>query len=266
MIRIMKKFLSITLFIFCAQVSPAQRSNTPTPWPYLREADVMYSRRIERVIDTREKINLCMKWPRNPLYQIIYDAATQANGLIAYRSDSLTSFYTPEDILKLGNVDITIQYYPDPNDPYYAVDSNIHIQFNPENIKKYLLVEDWIFDRNTSAMYVRILAIAPMYRPLAGNTGIELGEQPMFYLKYNEARNVFVKQEIFNRNNNAAHLSFDDFFEQRLFSSYITKESNDFDLTIRQFEEYQADPYEALLKGEEIKNKLFEFEHDLWEF
>ncbi len=236
------------------------------PWPYLREADVMYSRRIERVIDTREKINLCMKWPKNPLYDIVYKAVTEKGTLTAYKSDSLTSFYTPEEVLKLGSYDKTIQVFPDPNDPYYSIDSVVPVRFKPEDIKKYKLVEEWIFDRNTSEMYVRILAIAPLFRPVAGSTGIELPEQPMFYVKYNEARTIFVNEELFNRFNDAGRLTFDDFFEQRLFSSYIVKESNDYDLAIREFDEWKADPYEALLKGEEIKNKLFEFEHDLWEY
>ncbi len=236
------------------------------PWPYLREADVMYSRRIERVIDTREKINLCMKWPKNPLYDMIYKAVTEKATLVAYKSDSLTSFYTAEEVLKLGSYDKNIQVYPDPNDPYYAIDSVIPVRFKPEEIKKYKLIEEWIFDRNTSEMYVRILAIAPMYRPVAGSTGIELPEQEMFYIKYNDARPLFVNEELFNRFNDAGRLTVDDFFEQRLFNSYITKESNDYDLAIRQFEEFKVDPYESLLKGEEIKNKLFEFEHDLWEF
>jgi len=239
------------------------------PWPYLREADVMYSRRIERVIDTREKINLCLKWPKNPLYNIIYRAVTEKGTLTAYKSDSLDqgSFYTPEDILKLGSYDKNIQVYPDPNDPYYAIDYVIPVRFKPEEIRKYKLIEEWDFDRNTSEMYVRILAIAPMYRPVAGSTGIELPEQEMFYIKYNDdARKLFVNEELFNRFNDAGRLTVDDFFEQRLFNSYITKESNQYDLAIRQFEEFKVDPYEALLQGEEIKGKLFEFEHDLWEY
>jgi gliding motility associated protien GldN len=285
----MKKVI-IILFVLAAlavaNTSQAQTTPTPlyetpgafpkqavsqravVPWPYLREADVMFSRRIERVIDTREKINLCMKWPKNPMYDLIYKAVTEKGTLTPYKSDSLWqgSILTAEDVLKLGSYDKNIQVYPDPNDPYYAIDSVIPVRFKPEEILKYKLVEEWIFDRNTSEMYVRILAIAPMYRPVAGSTGIELPEQEMFFVDYREARKLFVNEELYNRFNDAGRLTYDDFFEQRLFSSYITKESNDYDYAIRQFEEFKADPYEALLKGEEIKSKLFEFEHDLWEY
>lgn len=248
-------------FIFNKQ---AVKERQVVPWPYLREADVMYSNRIERVIDTREKINLCMKWPKNPLSHVIWTNVTEKGKLTAYRSDSLTTIYTPEEVLKLGSYEQTIQITPDPNDPYYTIDSTIFNEFEASKIQKYRLVEDWIFDRNSSQMYVRIIAIAPLYRPVAG--GIELPEQPLFWLRYSEAREIFVNEEVFNRRNDAARITYDDLFEQRLFSSYITKEPNDYDLAIRNFDEFNADPYQALLEGEKIKNKLFEFEHDLWEY
>ena len=88
----------------------------------------------------------------------------------------------------------------------------------------------------------------------------------MFWLKYSECREVFVNEEVFNMRNDAARISYDDFFEQRLFSSFITKESNAFDLAIRQMDEFSADPYGALLEGEAIKQSLFELEHDMWEY
>ena len=75
-----------------------------------------------------------------------------------------------------------------------------------------------------------------------------------------------VNQEIFNPYNDAARLSFDDWFEMRMFSSYIVKESNVWDDDIKYYEENQDNPFASLLKSEAIKNDLFIFEHDLWEY
>lgn len=237
------------------------------PYPPLREADVMYSMRIHRVIDTREKINVIMKWPRNPLYRILYEAATTGYGsapITAYRNDSLISFYTAEEVLSLGAEEEVIQYAPDPDYPDFLIDSVITNPFRADKIIRYEVMEDWIFDKQRSMFFPRIIAIAPLYRPKLG--GAELEEQPLFWLKWEDVRKILVNQEVFNRHNDAMRISFLDFFEMRLFTSYITKESNAFDNYISDFEEFSNDPFAALLESEKIKNSLFEWEHDLWEW
>jgi hypothetical protein len=71
---------------------------------------------------------------------------------------------------------------------------------------------------------------------------------------------------MFNRYNDAARMSFDDFFQMRMFDSYIVYESNVYDNYIAMFQEYENDASGALLKSDEIKNDLFIFEHDLWQY
>lgn len=238
------------------------------PYPSLVERDVMFSRRIYRVIDTREKMNKVMTWPRNPLYRIIYDACTKGYGtapVTAYKSDSLTSVITAEEILNKGGSEELIQA-ADPNDPTgeTQIDTVIRNPFRPSEIRRFLLMEDWIFDKQTSQFFIRIIAIAPLFDLIAN--GQNLGENELFWVKWVDLRSVLVNQEVFNRHNDAMRFSYDDFFEQRVFSSYITKESNAFDNRIQDFEEFKSDKFAALLETEKIKNKLFEWEHDLWEW
>ena len=237
------------------------------PYPALVERDVMYSRRIFRVIDTREKMNLVMKWPRNPLYRIIYDACTKGYGsapITAYRSDSLTTVCTAEEILTKGGQEEGIQIINPNGDGEQMIDTVIRNPFRPSEIKRFLLMEDWIFDKQTSQFFIRIIAIAPLYDLIV--QGANLGENELFWVKWVDLRSILVNQEVFNRHNDAMRFSYDDFFEQRVFSSYITKESNAFDYKILDFEEYKSDRFSALLESEKIKNKLFEWEHDLWEW
>jgi DUF971 family protein len=72
--------------------------------------------------------------------------------------------------------------------------------------------------------------------------------------------------EVFNRQNDAARVTFDDWFEQRLFSSYITKEANQYDNRIKDFEDFRDNKVATMLESERIKYDLFEKEHDLWEY
>lgn len=241
-------------------------------WPYLREADVMYAWRVERIIDTREKMNVCMAWPKNPLYAVLETGIMKDKNLTVYWTDSLNRPMTSEDITKRVNYETTIQVQVDPNDPYNLVDSTVQVVFDWALIKRYKLMEDWIFDKKESRFVCRIISIAPMFQPYAG--GAVVPEQPMCYIRYHDNslqdtstfRQTCVNQEVYNRFNDAARITYDDFFEMRMFTSYIIKESNPFDEKLKGFDEYKDDPVALLLESDNIKRKLFEFEHDLWEF
>ncbi len=64
-------------------------------------------------------------------------------------------------------------------------------------------------------------------------------------------------------NNDAQRLSFDDLFMQRRFQSVIVGESNVYnDRKVAEYEVGKATIFEA----DRIKEELFNFEHDLWEY
>lgn len=244
----------------------AVKERKAVPYRYIREANVKWSKRIERVIDVREKQNKVMHWPRNPFYLIVWNAAMDGE-LTAYVNDSLTSIVTPEDILKQVSITTTVMVpNPDnPNDPYDLVPQEVSEVYEPQKITKYRIMEDWIFDYNYSDFRAQIIAIAPLWKPLT-ESGIELGEVPLFWLKMDDLRPILANQEIFNSQNDAARMSFDHFFQMRMFNSYIVKESNMYDLDIAYFEEFRDDGVAALLESDRIKNDLFILEHDLWEY
>jgi gliding motility associated protien GldN len=257
-------------FIYTRQ---AVQERKVVPWPYLREADVFWAKRITRVIDVREKQNQCMQWPKNPLSLVLYNAVRDGK-LIPYVDDSLRSVMTVEEFLGRGSDTDYVDTPYDENDPTLTRTDTVYTPFRPEEkIKKYRVLEDWIFDKKESRMYVRIIAIAPLFNPKVA--GIELGEQDLCVLKYhrspddadrNDIRDITVNMEVFNRQNDAARVTFDDWFEQRLFSSYITKEANQYDNRIKDFEDFRDNKVAAMLESERIKYDLFEKEHDLWEY
>lgn len=265
-------------FIYTRQ---AVQERKVVPWPYLREADVFWAKRVHRIIDTREKQNMCMQWPKNPLSLILYNAVLEGK-LIPYRGgegDSLTSSLTVEEFLALG-ADTS---YPkniidpngDPEDPFNQKIDTVVDRLDPiRKILKFRVVEDWIFDKKESRMYVRIIAIAPQYRPKFAGQEVD-EDQDLCVLKYHrdandpdnyDIREILVNMEVFNRGNDAARITFDDWFEQRMFSSYIIKEANQYDRKISELEEFKDNGLAALLESERIKHDLFEREHDLWEY
>jgi len=278
-----KKILLVSSFIFgltlCASAQSemedwtydkkAVKERKVIPHRYTREANVKYHKIIHRIIDVREKQNLPMHWPKNPFYDIIYNAATKPDNkggtVTAYTSDSLENggVYSEDDLKERGGYEFVTQI-PDPDYPGDYKDTVMIVEFEPEDLKKYRIMEDWIFDYNYSDFRARIIAIAPVFEQKA--SGVSVGEAPLFWVDMDELRSILVNHEIFNPFNDAARLSFDDWFEMRMFSSYIIKESNVWNYDIKYYEENEDNPFAALLMSEGIKNDLFIFEHDLWEY
>ncbi len=66
---------------------------------------------------------------------------------------------------------------------------------------------------------------------------------------------------MYNRQNDAQRMSFDDLFWKRMFNSYIKKESNIYD---RQIIDYTSG-IDALLESEKIRIQMQDIEHDVWD-
>jgi len=238
------------------------------PWPFLREADVLFVKRVERIIDVREKQNQVMSFPPNPLANIIYEAVKNRQ-LVPFINDDMRSQMSINKFLSLGIDSEYIETIIDPNDPSYTTTQLLVEPFNSgERIKKFRVVEDWIFDKTRSQYYVRIISIAPQYELRIG--GVKLGWQDLCVLKYysqdgKDLRHLFVDKMVLNRQTTSPELSYDDWFEQRLFSSYIIKTANVHDTYIRNEAEFKDNGTEALLEAERKQRELQEREENLYE-
>ena len=135
------------------------------------------------------------------------------------------------------------------------------VWFKSSDIVQYKLKEDWFFDKERSVLDRRIIGIAPVIYMKDGNGNIS-GFRELFWLYFPECRYVFQNFFVQNRNNDAQRMSFDDLFWKRMFHSTIEKETNLYD---REIDSYKAG-VDALLESERIKEKIFNFEHDLWSF
>lgn len=226
----------------------------------IREADIFWEKRVWRVIDVREKMNLPFAYPERPFFTILMDAAI--NGEITVYSvedDKFTYKLEPDEVASMGaSVDTVITFDPETYQEQIQVVRN---ELNPEDVKRFRLKEVWFFDEESSRLQSRILGIAPLIDVNDDNGNFRY-EKPMYWVYYPGVREMLARERVFNIENDASLNTWEDLMEQRYFASYIIKESNVYD---RRIQDYLTG-VDRLLEAEKIKNEIFNFEHDLWEY
>ncbi len=251
----------------------------------LRQADVMWSRKIWREIDMRQKINHPFYYPENDgvghtiedrksLIDVIYSAILEGS-ITAYGNPSMDDEFrevmSQDDIKKIGGAKeelVTVIDWDAVNagaDPEEATkDTLISTPFNRNTVKKWRVKEEWFFDKQRSVMDVRILGLAPLQEDRDEVNNQLLGTfSPLFWVYFPEVREILINAEAFNLvKNNAERRTYDDIFWKRMFGSTIVKEANVMD---RKVNEYMIG-LDALLEAERIKSEIFNIEHDLWEY
>lgn len=230
-------------------------------YDHIREADIFWEKRVWRVVDTREKMNLPFAYPERPFFSILMDAAeTGEITVYSVEDDKFSQRLTPDEVKAMGaSVDTITTFDPVTYEEKIEIVTN---DINPEDVKRFRIKEIWFFDEETSTLQVRILGIAPLLDVKDENTGEFRYEQPMFWVYYPEARETLARERVFNFKNDSTNQTWEDLLEARFFSSYIIKASNVHD---RRLQEYLSG-VDLLLESEKIRQEIFNFEHDLWSY
>lgn len=236
----------------------AQKS--PLAYPPIREADIMWEKRVWRVIDVREKMNLPFMYPEKPFFEILTDAvAAQELKVYSAETDDFSYELSEEELNKvLFHTDTLEIFDPETYEPSYQVISET---INYEDVKRFRLKELWYFDSNTSTLKVRILGFAPVMDSYDDNGNFKF-KKPLFWVYYADAREVLAKHEVFNPLNDNGRMTWEDLLEMRYFASTISKESN---MTNDRLED-KFSGLDLLHEAEKVKQKVFNYEHDLWSY
>ncbi len=249
------------------------KDRTPLPYENLRADDALFRHKIWREIDTREKINLPFRYAANEnngnqrfisiLLKAIDDSAVTVFSNV---DDRFTTPMTKAEVAKVIGGDSI---------PVPIIDSNgvqtgivyKRPEINLDSFYKFRIKEEVIFDKESSRLFWRILGIAPVKNVIT-SMGINLGESELFWVYYPDMRPIFAKYEVYNGKNFGARMSWEELFEGRMFYGRIIKSTmdNPYDLFIKNFKGLSENTILQLMEGENIKEKIFNYEQDLWSY
>jgi gliding motility associated protien GldN len=249
------------------------KDRTPLPYENLRADDAVYRHKIWREIDGREKMNLPFMYSANEnngnqrfisiLLKAIDDSAVTVFSSI---DDRFTTPMTKSEVATaVGGDSVAVPIYD-------SLGNQIGINYrrneiNLDSFYRFRVKEEVIFDKESSRLFWRILGIAPV-KDVITSMGVNLGPTELFWVYYPDMRPVFSKYEVYNGKNYGARMSWEDLFEGRMFYGRIIKSTidNPYDRFIRNYPGLFDKGILQLLEGENIKEKIFNYEQDLWSY
>lgn len=248
------------------------KDRAPLAYEHLREDDATFIVRVWRIIDAREKLNLPFRYAAtedngNQRFISILLKAIKDGEVTAFSADDdrFTTPMTPDKAESVfgGGFDTSKKYDLDGNVIGYEVRPKA---VDPDSIYKFQVKEEWIFDKESSRLFVRIIGIAPIYAFKTSQGVVLDADRVVWWVYYPDMRPIFSKYDVYNPKNSGAKMTWEELFESRMFSSYIIKSNldNPFDVSLSAV--YPNNTLFRLLEGEKIKEKIFNYEQALWSY
>ncbi|MFV0539937.1 MAG: gliding motility protein GldN [Aestuariibaculum sp.] len=251
-------------------------SDKPLEYGYVDDRDILFSKMVWEKIDLDERVNFPLYYPvdtnnigrdRRSLYDVLMKNIK--NGRIKHiYSDSYFKVKS-----SLGDIEAALSKV---DTTEYGIEQlNAGEELSAEYIDRqdiasadivaYHIKGLWYFDKRQSEMKYRLLGIAPV----APDVHFMDSENPdyveLFWVFYPDAREVLHEAKSFNVRNSSMPFSLDHVLNARRFNGYIYKEENvQEDRTISDYIPDNA--LMQLLESDRIKEKIRDFELDMWSY
>ncbi|MEL0645340.1 MULTISPECIES: gliding motility protein GldN [unclassified Olleya] len=254
-------------------------NDKPLEYGYVDDRDVMFAKMTWEKVVLDERVNFPLYYPvdtnnigsdRRSLFDVLTKAIDEGQIENVYNDSYFTGKRTKKELAQIRTAVDTMDIgYDQLNadgyvDPEYITTTTI----SSYDVSAYLIKGMWYFDKRQGELKYRLLGIAPAAPDVNYvNSNDEANKEPipLFWIFYPDARDILHEAKAFNAKNSAMPFSFDHILNARRFSGIIFKEENVFG--DRKVEEYIAEnSLMQLLESERIKEKIRNFELDMWSY
>ncbi|WP_179008709.1 type IX secretion system protein PorN/GldN [Winogradskyella forsetii] len=258
-------------------------NDKPLEYGYVGDRDILFSKMTWEKVVLDERANFPLYFPiednlgddRKSLYMVLMENVN--SGIIpkVYADSYFTEERTMEDLApslkkeEITDVGIDWMNAEGVSDTSLVPEEYvIRREIGPADINSYLIKGLWYFDKRQGELKYRILGIAPAAPDVNFiDSDDEANKEPigLFWVFFPEIRDIMHDAKAFNNKNSAVPLSFDHLLNSRRFSGIIYKEENVYG--DREVKEYVAEnALMQLLESERIKDKIRNFEQDMWSY
>ncbi|MBN4070345.1 gliding motility protein GldN [Olleya sp. AH-315-F22] len=251
-------------------------NDKPLEYGYVDDRDILYSKMIWEKIVLDERVNFPMYYPidtnnigrdRRSLFDVLMTSVKNGDIEHIYDDSYFTSKRTLKDIeAALTLIDTTELGIEQINageelSPEYINRRDI----TAADIAEYHIKGLWYFDKRLGELRYRLLGIAPVSPDVNFIDTDESDLVPLFWVFFPDARDVLHTAKVFNGKNSAVPLSFDHLLNSRRFNGYIFREENvQGDRAVNEYINNNA--LMQLLESDRIKEKIRDFEQDMWTY
>tara|TARA_B100001093_G_C26850621_1_gene1024961 strand:+ start:1822 stop:2697 length:876 start_codon:yes stop_codon:yes gene_type:complete len=246
--------------------------NRVLDYSYVRPDDILWYKTYTQSINLKLKHNKVLFFPEDSagvrygsgnryknLYRLL-EAAARVGDISVYKPGKFDIKMTKEEVSAALTEEVKGKYR-DP-ETYEMIDTTYIETLSYKDLKEFLIVEDRFFDKKRGVIDVRINYICPVFETRNAETDL-LEAKQIFWVWYPDARQLLANNYTFNPLNTSQTITFDEYFQKRLFAGVIKKESNMYDRAIVDYKEVGM---HQLLEADQIKQDIRSFESDLWEY
>jgi len=258
-------------------------NDQPLEYGYVGDRDILFSKMVWENVVLDERVNFPLYFPiegnlgdgRKSLFKVLMDNIESGMIPKVYGDAYFTEERTMEDLApSLKKEEITDEGIDWMNAEGVSDTSKvpeeyvIRRQIGAADISSFLIKGLWYFDKRQGELKYRILGIAPAAPDVNFiDSDDEANKEPigLFWVFYPEVRDILHEAKAFNNKNSSSPISFDHLLNSRRFHGLIYREENVYG--DREVKEYVAEnALMQLLESERIKNKIRDFEQDMWSY